>query len=102
MIELQDFKHPVNILQQPKSDLVTNPFIKPHTEVISSTTTMKPTNHHNNIASSVIGLLDDLLTKPQDTPWLHYLPQILQKDQRSFHLGFLLILLALLFVLIKV
>ena len=101
MIELQNIQNPVNILQQPKSQIITNPFIIPpqdiqHPKSVQKTSTF--TTFNQNISKSVIGILDDLLQKPKDISWFEYIPAILKKEQRYFYLGVLFLFLAFLFL----
>jgi hypothetical protein len=105
MIELQDIKNPVNILQQPKSKMTTNTFVQPVQEVVVTTDNKVPPTalqtFNTSFSTSVIGLLDDLLHKPSSIPWPRYLVTVLNKDNRTTHIGILFLALALLFILIK-
>jgi hypothetical protein len=105
MIELQEFKNPTNILQQPKSKLVSNTFIKPVQEISVPTGNKQiPTQFqtfNKAFSASIIGILDDLLHKPSGTSWPSYLSTIIKKDQRPTHIGILFLVLALLFILLK-
>jgi len=101
MINIQDIKNPVNILEQPKSQMITNPYITftNHTPIVPK---YSQKNFHHNISASIIGVLDDLLNKPSDVPWNSYLVSTLRKDQRYFYVGILLVVLSIFFLLIRV
>jgi hypothetical protein len=111
------------ILQQDKSQLITNPFI-PQTQQIkelediqnkansiiednynqnktSSIADMSLNSLNTNLSSSFIGFMDDLFIKPNDIPWTQYLPLIIQKEQRYAYLGIFLIFIALYFLISK-
>jgi hypothetical protein len=105
-----------NILQQEKSNIITNPFIPNEQREMelrridyeankiierayrknksSSISYMSIKDINSNISSSTIGLIDDLVKKPKDTRWSDYLQEIIQKDQRYTYLGVLLIMIA--------
>lgn len=114
--------NPQPILQQSSSSMTTNPFIPQdqrdrEIQVIQTNANeiLKQANDNQrknigdmslreinkNMASSVVGFLDDLFLKPENTPWKEYLPQILEKDQRFTYFGVLLILVALYMLLTK-
>jgi hypothetical protein len=101
-IELQNatlpLSNPKPILQQTKSIITTNPFIVP-TENEGSKLTYTDTS--KGVSKSFIGLLDDLLNKPDDTNWYDYLKMILTKDNRLNYLTVLLFFIALYILLIK-
>lgn len=112
------------ILQQDKSSLVTtNPFIpneqkskeldaiqEEANSIIETAYTQNKTSSiqdqtlsqlNKNVAQSVVGFLDDIFTKPDDIPWKHYLPMIIQKEQRYTYFGVLLIFVSIFFLLAK-
>jgi hypothetical protein len=112
------------ILQQDKSSLVTtNPFIpneqrtkeiesmqKEANDIIESAYTQNKTSSikeqslsqlNKNVAHSVVSFLDDLFNKPKDIPWKHYLPMIIQKDQRYTYFGVLLVFVSIFFLIVK-
>lgn len=112
------------ILQQDKSSLLTtNPFIpneqrtqeleeieQEANKIIESAYLQNKTSSiknqslsqlNVNISTSVVGVLDDLFVKPDDVPWRHYIPVILQKEQRYTYIGILFILVAIFFLLVK-
>lgn len=105
MIDIQDIKNPVNILQQPKSQMITNPYIQPNVPVTNHTPIVRKYSQksfHHNISASIIGVLDDLLNKPSAVPWTSYLLSTLQKDQRYFYIGIFCLVLAIFLFLIRV
>lgn len=112
------------ILQQDKSSLVTtNPFIPNDQKtkeleaiqdeansIIEAAYAQNKTSSiqdqtlsqlNQNIAQSVMGFLDDLFTKPNDIPWKHYLPIIVQKEQRYTYFGVLLMFISIFFLIVK-
>lgn len=92
--------NPKPILQQTKSEITTNPFIK---ETGSDEPIQNPTftQINQNVSVTFVGLLDDLFNKPDDETWNSYLPAILSKDQRYNYLAVLLFFIALYILLIK-
>ena len=108
--------NPIPILQQEKSQITTNPFIpneqkEKELQVIdleankiieeaynknktTSIANLSIKDIITNTADSIIGLLDDLFTKPKDISWKDYIPNILQKDQRYTYIGFVFLILA--------
>lgn len=116
--------NPTPILQQDRSSkLTTNPFIPNEqrerelvtiqqeansiieeayqTNKTSSIRNMTLNQINGNISSSVTGIIDDLFAKPNDVPWRHYLPMIIQKEQRFAYLGILLIFIAVYMLLAR-
>jgi hypothetical protein len=114
--------NPVPILQQEKSNITTNPFI-PNDQKIKELEILdqkankiiedaynknKTTSISNlsikdiitNIADSVIGFIDDLLSKPEDISWKDYISSILQKDQRYTYIGILFLIIAFYMLLV--
>jgi hypothetical protein len=109
------------ILQQDKStQLTTNPFIANEQKerelqlIESEANNIIATTAKNNtikemslkdintkISTSFIGFLDDLFIKPNDTPWIQYISEILQKDERYTYIGILLILIGFYFLLAR-
>ena len=115
---------PQPILQQDKSSIVTtNPFIpneQREKEILSiqneansiieeayrsnktssiQNLTLNEINY--NVSSSFIGFVDDIFAKPKDIPWRHYIPIIIQKEQRFVYLGILLIFIAIYILLAR-
>jgi hypothetical protein len=115
--------NPIPILQQEKSSITTNPFIpndqkikeleiidKEANKIIedaynknktSSIANLSITDIVKNIADSIIGLLDDLFTKPEDINWVDYILNILQKNQRYTYIGILLLIIAFYILIIR-
>jgi hypothetical protein len=116
MTTIINLQNPQPILQQDRSNIVTNPFIpnvqkereletinKEASDIIEKEYNKNKTSSilnqpikdiNKNIAGSVIGILDDLFNKPDDTDWTSYIQTILQKDQRYAYIGILFILIA--------
>jgi hypothetical protein len=114
--------NPVPILQQEKSNITTNPFIpneqkikeleiidKEANKIIedaynknktSSISNLSIKDIITNISDSVIGLLDDLFSKPENINWKDYLSSILQKNQRYTYLGILFLIIAFYMLLV--
>jgi hypothetical protein len=116
MTTIINLQNPQPILQQDRSNIVTNPFIpnvqkereletinKEASDIIEKEYNKNKTSSilnqpikdiNKNIAGSIIGILDDLFNKPDDTDWTSYIQTILQKDQRYAYIGILFILIA--------
>ena len=114
---IANISNTVPILQQERSTITTNPFIPNEQKQIELEQIDKEANQiieqqynnnrtssifnktiseiNTNIATSFIGLLDDLFVKPTDMPWRIYIPMILEKDQRYAYIGVLAILIAI-------
>lgn len=91
-------ENPTNILSQTKSDITTNPFIKPDdTKPINKTINQINTN----VSTTFMGFLDDLFNKPDDESWSSYLFVIIKKDERYNYFAVLLFFIALYILLIK-
>ena len=91
--------NPKPILQQTKSQITTNPFIKE----TGADTLYNPTFNQINEKVSVtfIGILDDIFNKPENESWNLYLPKILSKENRSNYIAVLIFFIALYILLIK-
>ena len=111
------------ILQQQKSNIVTNPFISDQQKEIelidiqnnankimsdqynrnitSSIHDLSLSDISKNLSKSCIGLLNDILNKPKDIHWFEYLQIILRKDQRYTYIGILLIIISLYVLLVS-
>lgn len=119
-----NLKTPAPILQQTKSTIVTtNPFIPNEQREIEISSIQNQANSiiedaynsnktaslqnltlseiNYNISSSFTGFIDDIFAKPQDLSWRHYLPIIIQKDQRFAYLGILLVFIAIYMLLAR-
>jgi hypothetical protein len=92
-------KNPTNILQQQKSDIITNPYIKPQLIQEPENKTFGEIN--TNMSVSFMDFLDDLFVKPDNVSWFEYLPLIIKKDKRYHYFAVLLFLIALYIILIK-
>lgn len=90
-------ENPKPILQQTKSDIVSNPFI------VSSDDILNPTfsEINKNVSTTFIDLLDDLFNKSESESWNNYLPRILLKDNRYNYIAVLLFFIALYILLVK-
>lgn len=98
-------QNPINILQQEKSFITTNPLIQPlqSNENLKDTQPKPPTFYDINIklSTSIMGLIDDIFEKPDDIPWLKYIQMILDKDERYTYLTVLFIFISLFIVLLN-
>lgn len=93
-------ENPSNILSQQKSDITTNPYIKP---VKEEQVPLNPkfSEINSNLSYSVLGFFDDLFIKPDNESWRDYFPMILSKDDRYNYLGVFLLLIAFYILLVK-
>lgn len=120
---IANISNTVPILQQERSQIVTNPFIPKEQKVIelqeldkqansiieqqfnqnktSSIANMTLKQINTNMASSILGFFNDLFTKPSDIPWGTYIPTILEKDQRYAYFGILFIIIAIYMLITK-
>lgn len=114
-------KNPDPILLQQKSKITTNAFIpdkqkenelqdlqnnanKIMLEYYNKNTTSSIQNLNlseinKNIANSVIGLMDDLLNKPNNTTWLSHIELSLKKDNRYTYIGIVFVIIAIYLIL---
>lgn len=121
--QIINIQNPVPILQQERSSITTNPFIPNEQKTLELETLDKEANKiieeawvksksnsiknlslndiNQNVSSSFIGLIDDLFTKPKETPWKEYIVEIFNKDQRFTYIGILFILIAVYISFIK-
>ena len=121
--QIINIQNPVPILQQERSSITTNPFIPNEQKTLELETLDKEANTimerawvksksnsiknlslndiNQNVSSSFIGLIDDLFTKPKETPWKEYIVEIFNKDQRYTYIGILFILIAVYISFIK-
>ena len=102
--EILPLNTPINILQQPKAEMTTNPFIveaeiKDENEKDHKNLPFSKINE--NIAVNFMGLLDDLFNKPEDEHWRIYLPMILSKNDRYTYLAILIFFVALFIILTR-
>lgn len=95
---LANFSNPKPILQQRKSVITTNPFIKPtdDSEIEVSENIKK-----KRISQIFMGFFDDLFYKPSYISWSEYMIVILYKDSRYKYITGLLIIIVLYILLIK-
>ncbi len=93
------------ILNQPKSDIITNPLIPNKVEekeiVIQETRIEKSifdqsiNTFFSNISSSFFGFLNDLINKPENEVFFKHFLNTIVKDDRYFYLSFLLLVITL-------
>jgi hypothetical protein len=91
--------NPKPILQQTKSNITTNPFIKETGVDIPYNPTFNQINEH--VSVTFVGLLDDMFNKPDNESWNSYLPKIVSKDNRYNYIAVLIFFIALYILLIK-
>jgi hypothetical protein len=116
-------KNPVPILQQERSSIVTNPFIPNEQKELELAVVQREANSiiqdayknnktssiqdltlsqiNKNISQSVTSFVDDMFVKPVDIPWRHYIPMMLQKEQRYTYFGVLCLFVAIFIMLAK-
>jgi hypothetical protein len=93
------FGNPIPILQQTKSEITTNPFIKEEVKPIIVNPTFNEINQ--NLSRTFINVLDDLLNKPSKESWSSYLQDVLYKNERLNYIAILIFFLVLYMLLIK-
>ena len=117
---IANIQNPVNILQQERSKITTNPFIPNEQKMMEFQTIDRESNEiikkayeknniynfsikqiNENISKSTIGFLDDLFIKPENNNWIEYIQIILLKEERYVYLGFLLIMFVVLVMFIE-
>jgi hypothetical protein len=121
MKNFEIIKNPEPILLQQKSKLTTNAFIpdaqkenelqdlqnnanKIMLEYYNKNTTSSIQNLslseiNKNMANSVIGLMDDLLNKPNNVGWLSHIEICLKKDNRYTYIGIIFVIIAVYIIL---
>lgn len=121
--ESSNIQNPTPILLQQKSKITTNPFISETQKKIelqaiqdnankimtdfynkNSTSSIKNlslSDINKNTSESILGLLDDLLNKPQDIKWITYIQICLKKDNRYTYIGIIFIVIALYIMITK-
>ncbi len=104
---------PIPILQQPKSEIITNPLIIPKeieienesdNEIKENSKTifdMTLGEINKNISSSFLGVCEDLLNKPKEEKWNNYIFIILQKDNRYTFLILLCLFIFLFYIIVR-
>lgn len=90
--------NPKPILQQTKSQITTNPFIKE----TGSDKPVNPTFNHINkqLSITAVDILDDIFNKPDNETWTSYLPEVLSKDDRYNYIAVFIFFIALYILLI--
>lgn len=117
MADIVNLQNAFPILQQPRSNITTNPFIpneqkefeievleKNANEIVekaylsnktSSISNLSLKNIVHNTANSFIGFMNDLFDKPKDKKIIEHIINILEKEQRYAYIGLILIIIAL-------
>lgn len=95
------FENPTNILSQVKSNITTNPYIQEIKEEPIKPTETKNiiSNINKGLSITCIELLNDLLDKPEDIAWPHYLVTVFTIKDRANYLA-VLILFIIFFILL--
>ena len=108
--------NPVPILQQPKADLTTNPFISgttptqqmtpPSTQQISTQENDSSlsgvigfTDFNKKMSNSIMGMMDDMYEKPNNVSWQEYIPYVVGKEHRYNYLGVTIIFIIMFIIL---
>lgn len=121
--KIVNISNPVPILQQQRSNIVTNPFIPNDQKTIEIQEIDKQANKiieeqynknktssifnqslddlNKNISTSFIGFFDDLFIKPDEVSWYVYIQIILQKNSRYTYIGIILVLIAIYMLIVK-
>jgi hypothetical protein len=120
---IQNIQNPFPILQQPKSEITTNPFISNEQKIIEIEEIQKEANKiiedvykenkisglkyttfsdiNSRISDSIIGILNDLFEKPNDVSFFEYIQTIFLKEQRYAYIGVFLIFIALIISILR-
>lgn len=121
--KIVNITNPIPILQQERSQIITNPFIPNEQQAfeleqldkranqiiqesynenkINSISNLNLRDISKNISSSFIGISEDLFTKPEDVKWIDYIFLIFQKDQRYAYIGIVLLMIAFYMMIVK-
>jgi hypothetical protein len=113
----------LQILQQEKSSITTNPFIPNEQRLLELESIETDANKiieneylknktssiknktlqeiNQNISNSIIGIIDDLFKKPNETSWNIYVIEICTKEQRYAYIGVFLIMISILLYLFR-
>ena len=93
--------NPKPILQQTKSEITTNPFIKETDVVKDNIVNPSFADINKNVSITFLSLLDDLFNKPDNKSWSNYLPEILSKGDRYNYIAVLIFFIVLSILLLK-
>jgi hypothetical protein len=107
--------NPIAILQQQKAALTKNEFLEkqnaPQEKSMESDVVRQEKHQYDktnfnhsinkNLSITLIGFTDDLFNKPDEIHWKHYLPMILERDDRYVYLLILLVFITLFIILIN-
>jgi len=116
-----NIRNPSSILQQEKSNIITNPFIpneqrEREIEVIQTEANNiieKSYNEHTsianitlksisvNISNSFVGFLNDLFEIPDNSSYISHFGSILHKDQRYAYFGIVFVIVAVILLIIQ-
>lgn len=89
------FGNPQPILQQTKSQITTNPFIKE--------APVNPSFNKINekVSFTFMSILEELFNKPENENWNEYLSDVFQKEDRLNYIAILIFFIVLYILLIK-
>ena len=87
--------NPQPILQQTKSKITTNPFIKGDQDNIISNDINK------KVSATFMNVLEELFNKPENESWNSYLLDMFQKENRLNYVAILLFIVVLYILIIK-
>lgn len=118
---IDNVDNPKPILLQQKSKINTNPFIPDSQKQIelqavqdnannivteyynknmtSSIQNLSLSEINKNIGKSIMGLMNDLLNKPNNIDWLTYVQLSLKKDNRYTYIGIVFVVIAVYIIL---
>lgn len=99
----------IPILQQPKSNIITNPLIIPKEDPEeindmnenNDISDMTLSQINQNVSSSFLGLCQDILQKPKEERWNNYIFIIIQKDNRYKFLLILVFFIFIFYIIVK-
>jgi len=113
-------QNPEPILKQQKSKINTNPFIPDNQKTIELKNIQDETNKilsdnynknklintslsdiNKNISKTCIGIMNDLLNKPDNIVWYEYIQIVIKKDDRYAYLGIIFIIISLVIFMFK-
>ncbi|NBU33756.1 hypothetical protein EB118_02030 [bacterium] len=99
--EYKPYEETRNILQQPKSYVISNVFLKGSQSQASSENGESKGPVHiffKSFSDAILGFLGDLLNPQDGRNLVDHLSHIVQKDNRYFYIGILFVFIALFFV----
>lgn len=87
--------NPQPILQQTKSQITTNPFIK------EAPVNLSFNEINKKVSVTFMSILEELFNKPENENWNEYLSDVFQKEDRLNYIAILIFFIVLYILLIK-